>query len=449
MTNQNDHEPRAADAALISDTPPASPGSRVARRIGVVLLAILVVVVAVLIGILAFVGAALAVPVAPVMFGALIVVGVAAAFGLSLLVFSRTRRRRTAGSFWRRTRVSQVCAAAAAVVLVGVTVLAYASPPVPPVAAPDDTQYVELATGSKLAYWEVPATEPSDESPVVFLHGGPGSGIGGTVPLLDPLAKEGFDLFYYDQVGAGFSSQLEADEYGMDRLIADLEAFRKEVVKSDKINIIGHSFGGYFAEAYAAAYPEAVDKVVLATPLSYENSYGTPTPEDEAEFAAAEPADFGVPDQTNPPFLAVVRVSLLGALAELSPAAAESYLPQAEQLRVDIAGGGLNFTAGAKIDTSANERVEQVLDKVKADALSTLILRSENDYILWTDLRAYRDINPNATMVYIPERTHIIFWEGSEETSPYEAVKTFLLDEPQAGEVYTGSGDPRLTLGDD
>lgn len=451
MIEHVEHEPLPADAALSAAAQHDAAGRPGLRRLGVVLLAIAVVSVSVLIGVLAFAGAALLVPVAPVMFGALIVVGVLAAFGLSLLVFSRTRRRHAAGTWWRRTRVSQVTTAATAVVVVGLTMLAYV--PLgggPRASEPKGTNYADVSTGSRLAYWKTSAEGASNKTPIVFLTGGPGGSQNGTVPLLDQLAEEGFDIYFYDQAGTGHSDFLEPEEYTMERWIADLDAFRAEVVGAESINIIGHSFGGYFAEAYAAAHPEAVEKVILATPLAYENSYGTPTAADEADIAAAE-AERGAPSLEAPPFATTVHLAVSGLITEISQEAADSYMPQEDYLRLEFTPGadGLNFIVNIYVAMSAEAGVQDVMEKVKADALPTLILRSENDYIQWPYLRAYRDVNPNATMVYIPERDHNIFWDGSEETSPYDAVRTFLLDEPQAGEVYKGSRDPRFELGDD
>lgn len=450
MPEQGNSETDPNDAASRSDHSRGSKAGRVSRRVGVVLGAIVVVIVSVLIGVLAFMGAALAVPVAPVMFGALIVVGVLAAVGLSLLVFARTRRRRADGSWVHRTRVTQVCAIATAVVLVGLTVvtnLPLTEDGRRPV--PDDTAYADLSTGSRVAWWKTSATEPSERTPVVFLHGGPGASQDGTVELLDQLSDEGFDVYYFDQPGAGHSSFLSPDEYGVDRLVADLDAFREEVVKSDTINLIGHSFGGFYAEAYTAAHPEAVEKAVLATPLGFETTYDKPTAADKAaEEAYSETENASAAAQAATPFTTIARLGLYSVLEQMSPAAAESYLPQEDQLRLVLGGQtGLNLIANIKINARAAEQAQAVLDAVHEDAIPTLILRSEKDYIGWPTLRAYRDANPHATMVFVPERDHNIFWEGSDETSPYDAVRTFLLDEPQAGEVYTGSDDPRLVLG--
>ena len=89
--------------------------------------------------------------------------------------------------------------------------------------------------------------------PVVFLHGGPGSGCNEAQRrLFDP---ERFEIVLYDQRGAG-RSRPHGDVAANDtsRLIADLEAIRARF-GYDSWRLAGGSWGTTLALAYADAHP--------------------------------------------------------------------------------------------------------------------------------------------------------------------------------------------------
>ncbi|MFC2130870.1 alpha/beta fold hydrolase [Bacteroidota bacterium] len=99
---------------------------------------------------------------------------------------------------------------------------------------------------------------------VIALHGGPGNDYRYILDLR-ALSNEYFVVFY-DQRGTGLSPRVGANEHTIDNAISDLNAFVDHFGQGDKVNLIGHSWGGMLASAYIGRYPEKVDKVVLAEP---------------------------------------------------------------------------------------------------------------------------------------------------------------------------------------
>ena len=97
--------------------------------------------------------------------------------------------------------------------------------------------------------------------PVVFLHGGPGSGC-------NPTQRRFFDPAHYriiliDQRGCGRSQPLGAVEQNTtDDLIADIEAIRK-ALEIDKWLVFGGSWGSTLALAYAIQHPTKVTGLIL------------------------------------------------------------------------------------------------------------------------------------------------------------------------------------------
>ena len=97
--------------------------------------------------------------------------------------------------------------------------------------------------------------------PVLFVHGGPGSGI-------DPVYRRFFNPQHYhailvNQRGAGKSTPYcETRENTTQNLIADFEMIRKKLNISQWI-VFGGSWGSTLGLAYAQTHPEAVLHLVL------------------------------------------------------------------------------------------------------------------------------------------------------------------------------------------
>ena len=108
-------------------------------------------------------------------------------------------------------------------------------------------------------YWET-AGNP-DGLPVVFLHGGPGSG---SSPkhrrFFDPAA---YRIVVYDQRGAGRSTPLgELRDNTTPHLVDDLERLRRHL-SVERWVVFGGSWGSTLAIAYAEAHPDRVLGLVL------------------------------------------------------------------------------------------------------------------------------------------------------------------------------------------
>jgi proline iminopeptidase len=133
--------------------------------------------------------------------------------------------------------------------------------------SPNDAGHTwDLSTGSTIAYEHVPARGNPRATPVVLLHGGPGTPSSSASDTGLALASAGYDVWAYDQVGAGRSERLDdPTEYTVDRNVDDLEAIRKEV-GAERVVLIGSSWGATLAAAYMAKHPERVARAVMVSP---------------------------------------------------------------------------------------------------------------------------------------------------------------------------------------
>lgn len=101
--------------------------------------------------------------------------------------------------------------------------------------------------------------ELGEGTPVIVLHGGPGLSQDYLLPGMEKLAEH-HRVVFYDQRGAGRSEN--SGKISLDVYVEDLEAVRREF-GFEKMAVVGHSWGGLVAMRYAAAHPDAVDKMVL------------------------------------------------------------------------------------------------------------------------------------------------------------------------------------------
>ncbi|MFV8837840.1 alpha/beta fold hydrolase [Salinimicrobium soli] len=101
--------------------------------------------------------------------------------------------------------------------------------------------------------------------PLLIINGGPGMSSNGFENLAKDLAKDRQTILY-DQRGTGLSkmAKIDAASMTMDLLVQDLESLRKHL-NLEKWTILGHSFGGMLAYAYAAKYPERVKAMIQSS----------------------------------------------------------------------------------------------------------------------------------------------------------------------------------------
>ncbi|THA48371.1 alpha/beta fold hydrolase [Streptomyces sp. A1136] len=108
------------------------------------------------------------------------------------------------------------------------------------------TQHWSLSTGSRVAVYHYPPANPDTRHPIplVYLNGGPVRGISVLDHrFLQLLARQGYDVYAYEQAGGGRSDLLPMGWYTISRSVRDLAAFVDRLNKG-KVDILGFSSGG-------------------------------------------------------------------------------------------------------------------------------------------------------------------------------------------------------------
>lgn len=100
--------------------------------------------------------------------------------------------------------------------------------------------------------------------PLVALHGGPGASHDYLLPGLIPLARNN-RLILIDERGSGRSQKLDdVSGYTVENMVEDVEAVRV-ALGLGKINLLGHSYGGVLAQAYALKYQDHLSHLILCS----------------------------------------------------------------------------------------------------------------------------------------------------------------------------------------
>ena len=112
-----------------------------------------------------------------------------------------------------------------------------------------DEGYVDA--GGVLIYY----TSFGQGPPLLIVHGGPGASHDYFLPYLVPLARHN-RLIFIDERGSGRSQKLDDPAgYTVENMVEDVEAVRREL-NLGKFALMGHSYGGVLAQAYALKYQQ-------------------------------------------------------------------------------------------------------------------------------------------------------------------------------------------------
>jgi len=103
--------------------------------------------------------------------------------------------------------------------------------------------------------------------PLMIVHGGPGASHDYFLPYLLPLARH-YRIIFIDERGSGRSQKLEdRSGYTIENMVEDVEAVR-QALGLGKISLLGHSYGGALAQAYALKYQRNLSHLILASTWS-------------------------------------------------------------------------------------------------------------------------------------------------------------------------------------
>ncbi len=389
---------------------------------------------------------------------AVLALGMFVAVGLTLLQVVERRRDHAPRRTWRWLAGAAVLYVVVAQLLVG-RAPTRTLETVP--AVPDAAEWT-LDDSTRLAYVKVAATADSGRTtPVVVLHDGPG------LPLLsfladagrrpyDVLAGQGFDVYYYDQRGAGLSSRNDLRRqpaYSVSMHVADLDAVRARI-GAERLVLAGTGWGASLALQYLLAHPSRVERLILESPGAM---WPAAWPELIPATARARLTDVqasALAALQRPP----LRLVLGRMMADISRPAAHTFIEdwEADQwwtrllteswrlgqpnltCRDDpmqgvppLRGAGFFVNSYTLADAA---RLPDPRPALRTQPVDALIIRGSCDYVDGRVASEYLDVLPGARHVAIPSAGHHAWLE---QPALFDAAVTaFLRGEPVPHEVH-------------
>lgn len=118
-------------------------------------------------------------------------------------------------------------------------------------------------------YYRVVGDLTSGLTPLLLLHGGPGSTHNYFEAFDELAAQTGRPVVMYDQLGCGKSSHpADTSLWRAETWVAELQALR-DYLHLDRVHLLGQSWGGMLAIIYLCDYqPAGIQSLILASTLS-------------------------------------------------------------------------------------------------------------------------------------------------------------------------------------
>jgi proline iminopeptidase len=257
-------------------------------------------------------------------------------------------------------------------------------------------------------------------APLLIVHGGPGESHDYFLPYLLPLAHTN-KLIFIDERGSGKSSKLDdATAYTVENMVEDVEAVRV-ALGLGKVTLMGHSYGGALAQAYALKYQKNLTHLILASTWSSTVEMNkvllrikeTMAPELRERIDKLEAAGlFGKGrDFEKNRYPAEYMIAAWG----------EGYFPYLYQNRPDpnydpVAGGNVSWDLYREMWGSHGEYVidgnltsVEYTDRLAIVKVPTLIFAGDHDECDPSLSRAMQQKIAGSKMVVIPKAGHLTF----------------------------------------
>ena len=105
---------------------------------------------------------------------------------------------------------------------------------------------------------------------VLLLHGGPGATHEYFEVFDSYFPREGFEYYYYDQLGSAYSDQpTDTTLWDTARFVEEVEQVRKALgLNKDNFYILGHSWGGILGMEYALKYQENLKGLIISNMMA-------------------------------------------------------------------------------------------------------------------------------------------------------------------------------------
>src|SRR5229473_4253645 len=238
-------------------------------------------------------------------------------------------------------------------------------------------------------------------SPVVLLHGNPGS-CQDWSRLYGPLAAARYQAFAFDRPGHGHSDRPSHNGDVTVEVQARMLCAALDELRVERPILVGHSWGGALALAYALAYPRDVSGLVLLAPAVYLG-------DDGVSFLSKLPAWPVIGDIVN--FLFTPLIGAWVVRTDLAKAFAPDRVPK-KYLRHVLS----EWTRPKKVkwysvdDALLNESLPKLSPRYSDISVPVVIMTGDSDQIVPAKENAHRlyEALPHAELIVLEKTGHQI-----------------------------------------
>lgn len=259
-------------------------------------------------------------------------------------------------------------------------------------------------------------------APVLIINGGPGLDSAGFEAVARQIAMQGYQAVLYDQRGTGGSSAIvpSAQTMRLDAMVDDIELLRDHLHLA-QWTILGHSFGGLLAGAYAVKYPQHVTALVMSSSAGVDLTF-------RDGFEQRVSANLTAQQQLQ---LAAYRSRI--ALGDSSTETRQAYAAvlahayvydktQAAKVAARLAVVNMDINQWVHADLTAQHF--DISKKFANFHAPVLVLQGENDVLSVANAVRTQHAFPNAELVQIPHCGHYGWLD--QPTAYYGALWPFL-----------------------
>jgi proline iminopeptidase len=278
--------------------------------------------------------------------------------------------------------------------------------------------------GAKL-YYEI----VGDGLPVLLMHGGLGLDHSYFRPWLDGL-RDVARLLYYDHRGNGRSSE-PSDWSTVDHrtLATDADGMR-QLLNTEQVVVIGHSYGGFLALEYALLYPDRVAGLILCN---------TAAVVDYADVALANAAAKARGGEVEVLMHALSTPAIDNStVREWWRSILPLYFHQPAEHLMPAVAARIHYRSGAWNRSMALRQSYDLVDRLPEVVQPTLVLSGQHDWLMPPREAGERLVAgiPNCRGVTFAESGH---FPWMEEPEAFISVVRSWLDDLARGEGQIGN----------
>jgi len=263
--------------------------------------------------------------------------------------------------------------------------------------------------------------------PIVILHGGPGLNHTYLLPQMAKLADD-FKLIFFDQRACGASSgDVDPSSMTLENFVKDVEGIRS-AFNLNKMNLIGHSWGGLLALFYAIQYPDNLKSLILMNPAAA-----------TSEFWKTLVAKINS-KRTPTDSLALAQLSASEGFKNMKPDALQKYF------KISYRAFFYNQSLGDSLNLKVNEKTAMnifsvnsllhkntlsnydIHDKLSIINCPSLIIHGDSDPIQLEYIKRINESIRNSHFVLLEKCGHFPYIESKEKL--FNVIKDFLKSLP-------------------